>query len=183
MQVFRSVEIPGGVALPFPEGRHTLAAMANKRERHAAILELVRSVPVASQEDLRVLLKERGWDVTQSTLSRDIHELGLARVATPDGLRYQVPGAATSGEDDDTDERTTLETLLPALFDRIDGVGELVVLHTVIGGAQPLAVALDAEEWAEVMGTIAGDDTILIVCRSAQARERLIRRVKEMAGR
>ena len=64
--------------------------MANKRERHAIILELVQSRAVASQEDLRKLLVERGWDVTQSTLSRDIHELGLARVATPDGLRYQV---------------------------------------------------------------------------------------------
>ena len=157
--------------------------MANKRERHAAILELVQSVPVASQEDLRVLLKERGWDVTQSTLSRDIHELGLARVATPDGLRYQVPGGGGGEDDDDTDARTTLETLLPALFQKIDGVGELIVLHTVIGGAQPVAAAFDAEEWPDVLGTIAGDDTILIVCRSAQARERIIRRVREMAGR
>ena len=155
--------------------------MANKRERHAIILELVQGRAVASQEDLRKLLLERGCDVTQSTLSRDIHELGLARVATPDGLRYQVAdgGAATAADD----ERTALDHLLPALFLRIDGVGELVVLHTVVGGAQPVAVALDAEQWPDVLGTIAGDDTILIVCRSAQARERLVRRVREMAGR
>ena len=155
--------------------------MANKRERHAIILELVQGRSVASQEDLRKLLLERGCDVTQSTLSRDIHEMGLARVATPDGLRYQVAdgGAATAADD----ERTGLDSLLPALFLRIDGVGELVVLHTVIGGAQPVAVALDAEQWPDVLGTIAGDDTILIVCRSAQARERLVGRVREMAGR
>jgi transcriptional regulator of arginine metabolism len=155
--------------------------MANKRDRQAVILELVQHRSVASQEDLRKLLVERGWDVTQSTLSRDIHELGLARVATPDGLRYQVAGGDSGAGDDD--ERTTLETLLPALFLKIDGVGELVVLHTVIGGAQPVAVALDAEEWTDVLGTIAGDDTILVVCRSAQAREGLIRRIRALAGR
>ena len=155
--------------------------MANKRERHTLILEMVQSRSVASQEELRKLLLERGWDVTQSTLSRDIHELGLARVATPDGLRYQVAdgGAATSADDD----RTALDSLLPALFLRIDGVGELIVLHTVIGGAQPVAVALDAEQWPDVLGTIAGDDTILMICRSAQARERLIARIRTMAGR
>src|SRR5215207_10040455 len=113
--------------------------MANKRDRQAVILELVQTTPVASQEDLRKLLVERGWDVTQSTLSRDIHELGLARVATPDGLRYLVAGGDSAGGDHD--ERTALETLLPALFLKIDGVGELVVLHTVVGGAQPVAVA------------------------------------------
>ena len=155
--------------------------MANKRDRQAVILELLQSSSVASQEDLRKLLVERGWDVTQSTLSRDIHELGLARVATPDGLRYQVAGGDGGGAEDD--ERTALESLLPALFLKIDGVGELVVLKTVIGGAQPVAVALDAEEWPDVLGTIAGDDTILIICRNAQARETLIRRIRGMAGR
>ena len=59
-----------------------------------------------------------------------------------------------------------LEALLPPLYTAIDGVGELIVLHTLPGGAQPIGVALDAEEWPEVMGTIAGDDTVLIVCRS-----------------
>ena len=78
--------------------------------------------------------------------------------------------------------RTALAALLPQLFARIDGVGELVVLHTVPGGAQPIAVALDGARWPDVMGTIGGDDTILVVCRSAAARERVIARVREMAG-
>ena len=64
---------------------------------------------------------------------------------------------------------------------RVDGVGELVVLHTVPGGAQPVAAAFDSAAWPDVLGTVAGDDTILIVCRSAAARERVIRRLEKMA--
>ena len=119
--------------------------MTNKRDRHAAILEVIEGRAVASQEELRRLLHQRGWDVTQSTLSRDLREMGLARIPTPDGgARYAPPGGS--------------------------------------GGAGPLAVALDAEEWPEVMGTIAGDDTILIVCRSSGARERLVRRLAAIAA-
>ena len=154
--------------------------MANKRERHAAILELIGARPVGSQEELRKGLRQRGWDVTQSTLSRDLHELRVARIPGPDGPRYSAAGGG--GDDDEADERTALDTLLPALYDRIDGVGELIVLHTVTGGAQPVAAAFDAEEWPDVLGTVAGDDTILIICRTAAARERLIRRIKTLAG-
>ena len=153
---------------------------ADKRDRHRAILELVDVHPVGSQEELRRLLTRRGWDVTQSTLSRDLHELRLARVPTADGVRY----AATTGARADGDTaRGALDTLLPQFFARIDGVGELVVLHTVPGGAQPVAVALDAARWPDVMGTIGGDDTILIVCRSAAAREQTIARVRQIAGK
>jgi len=160
-----------------------------KRDRQAAVRELVETRAVASQEELRGLLRQRGWDVTQSTLSRDLRELRLARVPTPDGLRYVPTGAAMAGsgggggDAGEDDERTALDSLLPALFDRVDGVGELVVLHTVIGGAQPVAVALDTESWPDVLGTIAGDDTILMICRSAQARERVMRRLRSIAGR
>ena len=150
--------------------------MANKTDRHNAIRDLVDSRPVGSQEELRKLLRQRGWDVTQSTLSRDLRELRLARVPTADGPRY----VTTESGPDTT--RATLEILLPQLFDRIDGVGELLVLHTVPGGAQSIAFGLDAEGWPEVLGTIAGDDTILIVCRSGQAREKLARRIRTMAG-
>jgi transcriptional regulator of arginine metabolism len=157
---------------------------ADKRDRHRAILELVDAQPVASQEELRRLLTGRGWDVTQSTLSRDLHELRLARVPTGDGVRY----AATNGTNgapraEGEHARSALETLLPQFFARIDGVGELAVVHTVPGGAQPVAVALDAARWPEIMGTIGGDDTILIVCRSADAREQTIARIRQIAGR
>jgi transcriptional regulator of arginine metabolism len=75
-----------------------------------------------------------------------------------------------------------LSNLLPQLFSRIDGVGELIVLHTVASGAQPIAEAIDQEEFGEVLGTIAGDDTILIVTRSVAARLALTEHLRALAG-
>jgi len=148
----------------------------DKRKRHAAILELVGGQPVGSQEELRVLLHRRGWDVTQSTLSRDLRELRLARVPTPEGVRYTVADGTISSA-----ARPALDALLPQLLTRVDGVGELIVVRTVPGGAQPVASALDGESWPDVLGTVGGDDTILVVCRSAAARERLERRLRKLA--
>jgi len=152
-----------------------LFLMANKRTRQATIRELIDARPVESQEELRKLLRQRGWDVTQSTLSRDLREMRVARLPAPGGgMRYAAGGPSP-------DERPPLETLLPPLYTQIDGVGELVVLHTLPGGAQPIAVALDAEEWPDVLGTVAGDDVVLIVCRSGTARERVTRRLRALA--
>ncbi len=131
---------------------------------------------MSSQEDLRKLLLHRGWDVTQATLSRDLRELRLARVPTPGGARYAV----TDGTIEES--RVALETLLPQLFLRIDGVSDMIVLRTVPGGAQPIAAALDGEGWTDILGTVGGDDTILIVCRSGVARDRVLRRLKSLAG-
>jgi transcriptional regulator of arginine metabolism len=150
--------------------------MASKRERQGTIREIIGSRAVESQEELRRLLKQRGWAVTQSTLSRDLREMRVARVPGPEGAaRYELTGATP-------DDRPPLAALLPHLYTEIGGVGELVVLHTLPGGAQPIGVALDAEEWPEVLGSIAGDDTVLIICRSGAARERLTRRLREIAG-
>ena len=149
----------------------------NKRDRHRTIREIVAATPIGSQEELRQRLTERGWDVTQSTLSRDLHELRLARVPTADGMRY----VATTDAEDTERGRIALEALLPQLFARIDGVGELIVLHTVPGGAQPVAAAFDKASWPDILGTVGGDDTILIICRSAQAREQLIRKIRKIA--
>ena len=151
--------------------------MTKKRVRQAAILDLVSAHVVSSQEELRQLLVERGMDVTQATLSRDLRDLGLARVSTGHGGRYVVPQSLGDGED-----KPLLENLLPQLFSKVAGVGELIVLHTVRSGAQPIAEAIDQEEFDEVLGTIAGDDTILIVTRSAEARLALTRRLLELAG-
>ena len=148
----------------------------DKRKRHAAILELVGDQSVGSQEELRLLLHKRGWDVTQSTLSRDLRELRLARVPTPEGVRYTVADGTISSA-----ARPALDALLPQLLTRVDGVGELIVVRTVPGGAQPVASALDGESWPDVLGTVGGDDTILVVCRSAAARERLERRLRKLA--
>ena len=150
--------------------------MANKRERQSAILEIVDTRAVSSQEDLRKLLLHRGWDVTQATLSRDLSELRLARVPAPEGAHYAVTDGTLE------ESRVALEALLPQLFLRVDGVSELIVLRTVPGGAQPIAAALDGEAWPDILGTIGGDDTILIVCRSGVARARVVRRLKALAG-
>ena len=152
------------------------SGVANKRERHDTILEIIGSRAVSSQEDLRKLLLQRGWDVTQATLSRDLRELRLARVPTPEGARYAV----TDGNIEES--RAALDTLLPQLFLRVDGVSEMLVLRTVPGGAQPIAAALDGEAWSDILGTVGGDDTILIICRSVAARERVHRRLKSLAG-
>ncbi len=149
---------------------------SNKRDRQNAILAAIEAHPVTSQEDLRKLLLRHGWDVTQATLSRDLRELRIARVPTSDGARYAV----TDGSIEEA--RAALDTLLPQLFLRIEGVSEMAVLRTVPGGAQPIASGLDGEGWSDILGTIGGDDTILIVCRSLAARERTVRRIKAMAG-
>lgn len=151
--------------------------MTKKHARQAAILELVAGHVIGSQEELRQLLLGREMDVTQATLSRDIRDLGLARVSTEDGGRYVVPEAFGMEED-----KPLLGNLLPQLFTKIDGVGELIVLSTVRSGAQPIAEAIDQEAFAEVLGTIAGDDTILIVTRSAAARATLTARLLQLAG-
>jgi transcriptional regulator of arginine metabolism len=150
-----------------------------KQDRQSIILEIVQSHAVESQEELRRLLRQRGWDVTQATLSRDLRELRLARVPSPDGPRYTVSGGS-SGSDG---APGVLAALLPQLVRSLDGVGEMIVVRTVIGGAQPVALALDRESWPEVLGTLGGDDTILLVCRSAAARERITRRLKDLSGK
>jgi transcriptional regulator of arginine metabolism len=150
--------------------------MANKRERQATIRGIIDTRPIENQEELRKQLRQRGWDVTQSTLSRDLREMRVSRIP------YQGGSSRYSITTDDADARPPLQALLPPLYTAIDGVGELIVLHTLPGGAQPIGVALDAEEWPEVMGTIAGDDTVLIVCRSGAAMEKVIRRLKSVAG-
>lgn len=152
--------------------------MIKKHVRQATILDLVDTNVVGSQEELRQLLVGRGVDVTQATLSRDLRDLGLARISTEDGGRYVLPESLSQDGD-----KPLLSNLLPQLFAHVDGVGELIVLHTVRSGAQPIAEAIDQEDFSEVLGTIAGDDTILIVTRSGEARASLTRRLLELAGR
>jgi transcriptional regulator of arginine metabolism len=149
--------------------------MASKTQRQATILDIIGSTDVASQEQLRALLAGHGFQVTQATLSRDLHELGVARVPGERGVRYALPERVAS------EAIPSLETLLPQLFSSIDGVGELIVLHTLASGAQPVSEAIDAAGWKEVLGTVAGENTILVVCRSPQARQAVTLRLTELA--
>jgi len=131
----------------------------SKRERHSALLEIMRMHRVTSQDGLKDLLLDRGFDVTQATVSRDIRELRLVKVPAADGSsHYTLP--------EEWENTPPLETLLPALFVGAEGTRNLLVVRTMTGGAQAVALAIDWEEWPEVLGTIAGDDTILIICRT-----------------
>lgn len=150
--------------------------MTNKRERQQVIRELVSTRPIGSQEELRQFLAERGWEVTQSTLSRDIRDLRIARVPSASGIRYTA--ADTSAGDG---SRATLASLVPQLFRRLDFVRELIVVKTVVAGAQPISEAIDSEENPDVIGTVAGENTILIICRSESARERVAKRLLALA--
>lgn len=148
--------------------------VSEKHDRQQAIRELVAAHPVASQEELRRRLAKKGWAVTQSTLSRDLRDLRLARIPDAQGRpRYAFPEQGGSEQ-----ALARLERMLPELLVRVEGVEALVVARTMKSGAQPVAEALDQLEWADVAGTIAGDDTVLIICRSAQGRDRVLRKLR-----
>ena len=150
--------------------------MTNKQDRQQAILQLIGSHQIASQEELKQLLAMRGVIVTQATLSRDLRDLGVVRAPGEDGARYLLPEMIAD------ESKPSLEGLLPQLFSRIDGVGELLVLHTLPSGAQPVAEALDGQGWPEIIGTLAGENTVLIICRSGEARTQLTQRIVGLAG-
>jgi transcriptional regulator of arginine metabolism len=147
--------------------------MAEKLDRQQAIREIVTARAVASQEELRRQLVKRGWDVTQSTLSRDLRELRLARIPDDNGaVRYAFSDASDDGS------TAELEAMLPTLLTGAEGVGVLVVARTRRSGAQPVAEALDMLEWPDVMGTIAGDDTVLVICRSPTGGAKVVKRLR-----
>jgi len=134
-----------------------------KAQRQAAIVELVRREQIASQETLRQRLIERGFDVTQATLSRDIKEIGLVKRAAGG---YQAPGAETvrqPGTAEATLRRTAREFLRSW-----EVIQNLIVLRTDPGRAQNLAVDIDRAALADIAGTIGGDDTILVVTRDPE---------------
>jgi len=148
----------------------------SKTKRHAAILHLVREHAVTSQEHLRELLGKQGFDVTQATLSRDIRELGLLKVPDSEGTsRYELPEEGLL-------PAPPLSAMIPSLLLKVEGVGPLLVLSTPTGSASALAAALDHEEWPEVLGSIAGDDTLLIIARSIADRKKLEKRVSQLVS-
>lgn len=134
-----------------------------KLQRHNAIRELVAQSPVNSQDELRRKLRRRGFAVTQATLSRDIHELHLSK--GPSG--YSLPagnGAGTHLAVEEDDGPPSIAEMIDSFGLRVNQAMNQVVIGTVMGGAQPVAAALDHEDWPEVLGTVAGDDTVLVIC-------------------
>ncbi len=141
-----------------------------KHYRQSAILELVTRESIGSQDQLRQQLRAKGFNATQATISRDIKELGLVKRAA-DGA-YQKPGSFAAGHvsGDGAVRRAVADYLR-----RVDLVQQLLVLRTDPGLAQPLALAIDHADLPEVVGTVAGDDTILVITRHARAGRELTR--------
>jgi transcriptional regulator of arginine metabolism len=144
-----------------------------KGRRQALILDLVDGESVTSQAQLQDLLAARGIQATQATLSRDIRDLGLIKRAA-DGA-YRRPDGADGG-----DPVALVRRAVPEYLRRQERVDQLVVLKTDPGQAQSLAVALDRSRLPEIVGTIAGDDTILVICRSAAEAESFAARLEAM---
>jgi transcriptional regulator of arginine metabolism len=145
---------------------------ADRRKRHLKILELISTRPISTQEDLAEALAAEGWEVTQSSVSRDIAALGLVKV---DGAYRRRPqGRAVA----DPNERRIADGVLSA-----EPAGDaLVVVHTPPGEANRVAVALDRLAWPEVVGTIAGDDTIFLAVRRAGDQRTVLREMRRLGG-
>lgn len=151
--------------------------MVMKARRQAMILEIVERKAITSQEQLRAQLRAEGIEATQATLSRDIRDLGLVKRAA-DGA-YRVATAADAGLGD---YEAAFERAVEDYLKRAEAVEQLIVLRTDPGQAQSLAIAIDRARVPEVVGTIGGDDTILVICRSAEQAARLVGTLHKLAG-
>jgi transcriptional regulator of arginine metabolism len=146
-----------------------------KTRRQSAILDTVQRQPVRSQEQLRRLLKAAGFHVTQATLSRDVRELGLVKGGLD--AAYQVNSAGVNGHS----ARPALHRAVADHLTRVDRVQQLVVLRTGPGQAQMLGVALDGARLPEIVGTIAGDDTILVITPDARRAKAFVKSLEVLS--
>ncbi len=145
---------------------------ADRRKRHLKILELVSTRAIHTQEELADALATEGWEVTQSSVSRDIASLRLVKV---DGAYRRPPRTDVV---QDPDERRIADGVLTC-----ESAGDaLIVLHTPPGEANRVAVALDRLAWPDIVGTIAGDDTIFLAARDSAAQRRVLRAVRRLAS-
>jgi len=147
----------------------------HKRFRQGQILKLVASQAIASQDELRRRLAQIDLRVTQATLSRDIHELQL--VKTESGYK---PLAAAAAEAPEAPPLPALAAVLREFLTDLRPAQNLLVLKTPPGGAQPVAVALDREKWPEIVGSVAGDDNILLILPSTRARKAIQKRIEDL---
>jgi transcriptional regulator of arginine metabolism len=148
------------------------------RERDRRILDLVARRPIRTQAELVAGLRGSGISVTQATISRDIKRLGLVRIPGPGGVyRYQAPPA---GRPPAAEVEARLRRTMDEFVTGIDSGSGLVVVKTTTGSANAVAEAIDEAEWPEVVGTVAGDNTILVVPRGPRARTRLLARLQKI---
>lgn len=144
--------------------------MISKKARQARLWEAARRREVRSQEEFLALLRREGVAVTQSTLSRDIRELGLVKIRG----RYQVPGEGRPAPPDGM-----LRRALSQFVVRTGVSGNIVMVRTSPGNAHSVAVVLDAADWPEVLGTVAGDDTIFVLVRAGRSGRKVLARIRE----
>lgn len=146
-----------------------------KYNRHARILEIIENHEIETQDELAEKLRELGMDVTQATISRDIKELRLVKVLTPGGkYRYSVMNADSGNIND------RLFVIIKEAFVSSDYANNILVIKTRPGMAQAVAASIDSLGWSDIVGTIAGDDTIMIVCRAEKIAEDLMEKFTRM---
>jgi transcriptional regulator of arginine metabolism len=146
----------------------------NKVLRQRAVLEALRQGPVANQEDLQRALRKRGFKVGQATLSRDIRDLNVSKTATGYSLTQSEGATALA--------LPPVQRLVREFVLDVRPAQNLLVVKTITGSAQPVAAALDEQEWEGLLGTIAGDDTILLVCPDKDSARKTAVRIEEMLG-
>jgi transcriptional regulator of arginine metabolism len=144
----------------------------NKTLRQRAELEVLREGPSPSQEALQKALRRRGFKVGQATLSRDIRDLNLVKTAAG----YALP----QGEELLHSGLPPVARLMKEFVLEVRAAQNLLVLKTIVGSAQPVAAAMDQQDWPELVGTIAGDDTVLVVCPDKEDAKKLAYRIREM---
>ena len=150
----------------------------SKARRQGLIGELIRTSPVVSQEDLVERLAEQGLAVTQATVSRDLAELGAVKVRRRDVLSYALPSELDAREIADS----RLRRLLTEWVVNVEAAGQMVVVKTPPASAHVVASALDHAGWPQVAGTIAGDDTLMLVLRNGHTAEELAARILAVTG-
>ena len=149
-----------------------------KFQRHNAIRELVAHALVANQDELRRKLRRRGFEVTQATLSRDVHELRLTK--GPGGYALPNGNGNGAGAHSIDDGPPSVAEIIESFGLQVQSAMNQVVFRTTMGGAQPMAAALDRENWNEVVGTIAGDDTVLVICPDLKRAHEVEMRLRKM---
>jgi transcriptional regulator of arginine metabolism len=147
----------------------------NKTLRQRAVLDILRKGPVSSQEDLQRALRKQGFRVGQATLSRDIHALQLAKSSQGYSLSRSEGTAGVA--------LPPVSRLLREFVLEVKPAQNLLLIKTIVGSAQPVAAAIDEADWKEAIGTIAGDDTVLIVCPDKEDAHHLAERIEELLSK
>ena len=146
--------------------------MRTKPERHFTIRELIQRGDVSSQDELRKMLLKKGVDVTQATLSRDLKEMGALWVNTADGGMYQMPAEEEPG--------SPMRSTLPFTVHSIEANESLVVVGTMPGGANAIGEYIDHQRSQLILGTVAGDNTLLVIPRSVHQTTKVVQYLKNI---